>query len=301
MAIVCHNNSRESTTILCNVWLQLQCKSASSHCKSTASVKSQGGTSDLTSDDRQTWSPDNGNHSNPEGAGARILKGLRPDLVLIQEFNTSMPPRQWVNATFGPGFSFTREEGAGIPNGVISRHPIAAAGEWDDPLLDNRDFAWARIRLPNGKDLWAVSVHLHSKQAENRRLQAELLVARAREKIPPEDLVLLGGDLNTRQADEPCLRVLGGAWVLPRELPADTAGDHDTNAPRNRPYDWVLADRELEVCAVPVRVAGLVFRGGLVFDSRSFPRLDAVPPVRAGDSGFKQMQHMAVVRDFLVP
>lgn len=255
----------------------------------------------LTSDDRQTWSVDNGNHSNPEGAGARILRGLRPDIVLIQEFNTSMPPRQWVNATLGKEFSFVREQGAGIPNGVLSRFPIAAAGEWDDPLLDNRDFAWARIRLPNGKDLWAVSVHLHSKKEGNRLAQARALVAKVRATVPPGDLMLLGGDLNTRRTDEPCLGVLGEAWLVPRELPADTAGDPDTNAPRNRPYDWVLADRELEACAVPVKIAGLSLPGGLVFDSRTFPRLDAVAPVQRGDSGLKQMQHMAVVRDFLVP
>ena len=43
----------------------------------------------LTSDNKQSYSPDNGNHSNPEGAGARILKALKPDIVMIQEFNTT--------------------------------------------------------------------------------------------------------------------------------------------------------------------------------------------------------------------
>ena len=38
----------------------------------------------LTSDNVQSYSPDNANHSNPEGAGARILKALKPDVVLIQ-------------------------------------------------------------------------------------------------------------------------------------------------------------------------------------------------------------------------
>lgn len=45
----------------------------------------------LTAGKHQTYSPDNGNHSNPEGAGTRILKVLHPDVVLIQEFNTPMP------------------------------------------------------------------------------------------------------------------------------------------------------------------------------------------------------------------
>ncbi len=114
----------------------------------------------LTSGSRQSYSPDNGNHSNPEGAGARILKGLRPDIVLIQEFNTSVPVRQWVNATLGENYAFVREEAAEIPNGIISRFRILESGEWDDPVQDNRDFVWARIALPDGSRLLAVSVHL---------------------------------------------------------------------------------------------------------------------------------------------
>ncbi len=61
----------------------------------------------LTSGNYQSYSPDNGNHSNPEGAGARILAGLRPDVVLVQEFNTSVPARQWVNATLAKGSHFS--------------------------------------------------------------------------------------------------------------------------------------------------------------------------------------------------
>jgi len=36
---------------------------------------------------------------------------------------------------------------------------IVEAGEWDDPRVGNRDFAWARIDIPGPVDLWAVSVH----------------------------------------------------------------------------------------------------------------------------------------------
>ena len=114
-----------------------------------------------------------GNHSNPEGAGARILKGLKPDVVLMQEFNTSMPARQWVNATFGEDFSFFIEAEAQIPNGIVSRFPIVESGEWKDATQTNRDFAWAKIALPNGKFLWAVSVHLYSKKIlHGRRIRS---------------------------------------------------------------------------------------------------------------------------------
>lgn len=255
----------------------------------------------LTSDDHQSWSPDNGNHSNPEGAGARILKALRPDIVLLQEFNTSVPVRQWVNDTLGVDFSVAREEGAGIPNGIVSRFPIVNTGEWDDPVLENRDFAWARIALPGGRILRAVSVHLHSKTAASRNTEAETLLGRLAKEVPGDEMVVLGGDFNTRGTEEACLVTLGRYFVVPSAPPACTNGIIGTNAPRNRPYDWVLADPKLQALAAPVVVAGRTFPKGLVFDTRTFPALGDLPPAQAGDSALKQMQHMAVVRQFILP
>jgi endonuclease/exonuclease/phosphatase family metal-dependent hydrolase len=139
--------------------------------------------SNLTSGNHQTYSPDNGNHSNPEGAGARILQGLRPDIVLIQEFNTSIPARQWVNATFGQEFSFYQEANAEIPNGIISRFPILESGEWIDPEEKNRDFVWARIALPDASRILAISVHLSAKKSSKRATEARELVRLIQEKI----------------------------------------------------------------------------------------------------------------------
>lgn len=255
----------------------------------------------LSSDSRQAWSPDNGNHSNPEGAGARILAALQPDLVLIQEFNTSVPPRQWVNQTLGEEFAFTREEGKQIPNGIISRFPVIASGSWDDPVLDNRDFAWARLRLPGGRDLWAVSVHLHSKNATSRARQSTALVALLREHVPANALLVVGGDLNTRQVGEPCFGILGEVVAVPAKPPVDELGNPATNANRNKPYDWVLASPALERHRVAAVVGGVAFPHGLVFDTRVFSALDRCPPARVGDSGVPYMQHMAVVRDFRLP
>ncbi len=255
----------------------------------------------LTSGNHQTYSPDNGNHSNPEGAGARILRGLRPDVVLLQEFNTTVPMRQWVNATFGPEFSFFVESGAGIPNGIVSRWPIVESGEWDDVAMDNRDFAWAKIALPGGRKLWAISVHWYSKKAAVRAEQARAVAALVRERIPAEDLVVLGGDFNTRGSDEAAFAEVAPLFDVHAEPPADAHGNVNTNSPRNRPYDWVLADAELAACAVPTRIGAASFAHGLVFDSRVFTSLADVPPVQRGDSAAPQMQHMAVVRDFAVP
>lgn len=255
----------------------------------------------LTSDNLQAYSPDNGNHSNPEGAGARILKALQPDVVLIQEFNTTVPVRQWVNATLGEKHSFTREEGRQIPNGIISRFPIVESGWWDDPVLDNRDFAWARIRLPGGQDLWAVSVHLHSKGETSRATQSAALVRFIRDKVPADALLVVGGDLNTRRMQEKCFELLRGVVVVPEKPPVDDLGNAGTNAPRNRPYDQVLGNAALQRLEVPVELGGRSFPGGLVFDTRVFGALEKCPPAQPGDSGVPFMQHMAVVRDFKVP
>jgi endonuclease/exonuclease/phosphatase family metal-dependent hydrolase len=257
----------------------------------------------LTSGNHQTYSPDNGNHSDPEGAGARILKGLRPDVALVQEFNPTVPLRQWVNATFGEEFAVFVEptgQAGGIPNGIVSRWPIVASGEWDDVSQTNREFAWAKIALPDGRFLWAISVHLYSKKPAVRAAEAKALVKFVREKIPDGDLVVLGGDFNTREREETCVAVFAGMFDAKRNPPTDAMGDGDTNAPRNKPYDWVLADRDLAVDAVPTRIGAAEFPQGLVFDSRSFRPLADVAPVQAGDSAAPNMQHMAVVRDFLV-
>ena len=255
----------------------------------------------LTSDSQQSYSPDNSNHSNPEGAGARILKALKPDVVLIQEFNTAIPARQWVNGTFGAGFHFFREEGKQIPNGVISRFPIIRSGTWDDPVLDNREFAWALLGLPEKRELWVVSVHLHSKGETSRDAQATALVEFIRRNVPSGALMVIGGDLNTRNTQERCLARLAPVVVIPGKTPDDGSGNTATNAPRNRPYDWVLTSPSMDRHVMPVVLAGRSYPHGLVFDSRVFEPLDGVPPVQRGDSGVPYMQHMAVVRDFRIP
>lgn len=249
----------------------------------------------------QSYSPDNGNHSNPEGAGARILTALKPDVVLIQEFNTTIPVRQWINRSLGENFQFTREEGKQIPNGIISRYPIVESGLWDDPVLDNREFVWARIRLPEKRDLWAVSVHLHSKGSTSRITEATALVKFVRSKVPADAWLVIGGDFNTRGDEEKCFGVLADVAMKPVTPPADGLGNIHTNAPRNKPYDWLLTSKSFAKLAIPVKLAGKEFSHGLVFDTRVFEPIDAVKPAKRDDSGMPNMQHMAVVRDFKLP
>ena len=255
----------------------------------------------LTSDNKQSYSPDNGNHSNPEGAGARIIKALKPDIVMIQEFNTSVPARQWINKTLGKDFVFMAEKGMQIPNGIISRFPIVESGSWDDPVLNNREFAWAHLRLPEKRDLWVVSVHLHSKGEDSRATQTAALAKFIAKNVPKDAMLVIGGDFNSRTTREPCLKELASVVVIPEHPPADQHGEISTNAPRNRPYDWVLASQLLDKAAISVKLADAEFPNGLVFDSRVFEPLDKLAPVQKSDSGVPNMQHMAVVRDFKIP
>ena len=250
-----------------------------------------------------------GNSQRYEDPGTRILQGLQPDVVMIQEFNVSSSSstdlRNWVTSTFGSEFSYFRESSGAIPNGVISRWPIVSSGSWDDTTIGDRGFAWARIDIPGDKNLWVVSVHLKassgSSNSNQRQSQAQQLVTYIEANVPADDYLLIGGDCNTYSYTEACLVTLGGIVDVSAPRPVDQSGDPDTNSGRSSPYDWVLAEPELDGLETAVKIGDLSFANGLVFDSRRFTPLSLVEPVLVGDSGATNMQHMAVVRAFAVP
>ena len=236
------------------------------------------------------------------GPGTRIFEGLKPDVALVQEFNygdgSDATLRGYIDATFGPEFSYFRESGAQIPNGVVSRWPIVAAGNWTDPEVSNRSFVWAQIDLPGPRDLWAFSLHLLTRSATVRDSEARALVTDIQAYIPEGDLLVLGGDFNTNTGGEGCISTLSAVVEVDTARPTDQAGTDGTNASRSKPYDWVLADPDLNPLEVPVALGSNSFPHGLVFDSRVYTPLTDVTPVLATDSDAPSMQHMAVVRDF---
>lgn len=247
-----------------------------------------------------------GNDQSYLDPGIRIFEGLHPDVALIQEFNvggdTAQEIRTFVDTAFGPGYAYYREsDNEQIPNGIASRFPIVASGEWTDPNVSNRDFAWAHIDLPGPTDLWAVSVHLLTKPASAREAQARDLVADIRANVPAGAYLVVGGDFNTGSRTETCLSTLGQVVVTTGTWPADQAGNGNTNASRAKPYDWVATGTGLAAWQVPTVVGPDTFPDGLVFDSRVFTPLSAVSPVEQSDSGAPSMQHMGVVKDFVVP
>ena len=252
-------------------------------------------TGNLTSGNGQSYEP---------GHGKRIFKGLKPDVALIQEFNahpsgsTPAQMRAMVDETFGSDFVYHRGSGS-IPNGVVSRYPIADKGEWRDPLVNNRHFTWALLDLPGDRDMWAISVHLLTGGAGDRNREAAALMNHVR-TLPDKDYVVLGGDFNTKSRKESCLDTLSGVFVTSSPYPADHRNNGNTNGGRTKPYDWVLGNRQLHDLAVPTQIGSSRFTNGLVFDSRVYQPLSEVDPVQAGDSGSPNMQHMAVVRDFRI-
>lgn len=237
--------------------------------------------------------------------GVRIFQGLAPDVVLIQEFNSGASSKgevdAFVSSTFGAGFSYYREPGVEIANGVVSRYPIAVSGRWVDPQVANRGFAYAKIAIPGPRPLWAVSLHLLTSGGAARSAEATALVANVRAVVPPADYLVVGGDLNTGGRGEACITTLSEIVVTTAPYPADGAGNGSTNAPRNAAYDWLLADVDLAPLQVPTTLGQSSFAAGLVFDSRVYVPLTDVAPVVATDSAALNMQHMPVVRDFRIP
>lgn len=250
----------------------------------------------LTSGNLQTYDP---------GHGQRILQALGGDIVAIQELNvgdnSDASIGSFVEETFTPGFFFHRGSGR-IPNGIISRFPIVDAGEWNDTRTTDREFTWAVIDAPGPIDVWVVSLHLLSTSAANRNQQAIELLQYVNANVPPNTHLVLAGDLNTDGRAEAVVATLSASVVTAGPWPTDgtlpDGGNGHTSTNRSRPYDWVLVSPSLHALGVPLVLEGQYFPSGLVFDTRVFTPLPF--PAIVDDSIGPNMQHMAVVRDFVM-
>lgn len=250
-----------------------------------------------------------GNNQSYLDHGVRIFQGLKPDIVCIQEFNTTTNTiRAFVDTAFGTNFNYFRESVAGydIPNGVISRWPIIASGSWDDSESPNRGYAWAQIDLPGTtNDLYVVSVHLLTANASTRGIEATELKGLIQTHILATNAnawIVVGGDMNTDTRTESAINTFTTFLSdNPKPADGDSPEKEGTNAGRSKPYDYVLPSFSLANFLTPSVVGTRTFAKGLVFDSRVYAPLSDVAPVQSGDSGAVNMQHMAVIKDFLVP
>ena len=249
-----------------------------------------------------------GNFQSYQSPGDRIFQGLDPDIVLIQEFSifvsggdsadqSTAVTNQWVTDNFGSDFVWYREPGnEQIPNGVISRWPFISTGEVNNPTVSNRDTAYAQIDIPGNIDLWVFSAHFLTSPASDQRAQATNIANFINANVPSGDYVIVGGDFNGTSA----LSNLSGVVISSAPFPDDQNGNIDTNANRNNQYDYVLASSNFASLEQTINLGNFSYPNGLVFDSRVFTPISAVPPIQTGDSGVSGMQHMAVIRDFRV-
>ncbi|MEO6184456.1 MAG: endonuclease/exonuclease/phosphatase family protein [Verrucomicrobiota bacterium] len=256
-----------------------------------------------------------GGNQRYETAGLNILKGLKPDIIAMQEFNvsnsfginTSTAIRSMIDTTFGTNFVYFRETNSAysIPNGIISRYSITNSGSWidSDTGVNDRGFAWVQIDLPGTNDLYVVSVHLKASSGttnENRRTaEANELTSLIATNFPTNAWIIVAGDMNLFSETEGAI-IKFKTFLSDSPVPADQSGDQDTNAGRNERYDRVLLSFSLTNRLTNVVLVSQIFSNGLVFDSRVYNPLSNVPPVLATDSGVSNMQHMAVVKDFKI-
>ena len=268
----------------------------------------------ITSGRKQSYKPN----------GIRIFKAIKPDIVLIQEFNyldeynDTLPIREFIDIAFGTEFNYFRGTGR-IPNGVISRFPIVESGNWNDSSVNDRSIVWVKIKLPNNKYLWSISVHLSTKKnLTGARDSINAIIAK---NIPTEDYIVYGGDFNTKSRTAGTVNKLGEIFNVSAPWPIgyndfsnhytcykcyknyDSAEDcgskfncdqSATSYERDDPYDWVIADKNnLNSLQIPTVYCNknnpddcLSFDSGLVFDSRDYTqeKLDKYfYPVKVGD------------------
>jgi len=238
------------------------------------------------------------------GHGVRILQGLDADVILMQEMNfganTEPSIDVLVDDVCAGECNYIRGPQEQIPNGMLTRLPILECGSWTDPEVGNRNFVWARMDVPGTADLWAISVHLLTTGASDRAAEANALLGQIAASIPPTDLIVLGGDLNTDNRTEAAINALASVFDTTGPHPVDHDGNDMTNASRGKPYDWVLADAELSALEVSVTIGQSVFPAGAVIDTRVYAPLSEIAPAQPGDSDAPSMQHMAVVKDFQI-
>ena len=237
------------------------------------------------------------------GHGIRILKGTRGDVFMVQEFNyganDAAALQSFADQICGTECTAVRGPTEQIPNGVISRYPILDSGSVTDPYVTNRNFVWAHIDVPGPTDLYAFSVHLLTSSATQRQNEAVALNAAIGDVVmDPDAFIVVGGDLNTENRTENALLTLADNFVIGSPWPIDQDLNDFTNAPRNKPFDWVLVNPALDALAVPTVIGANGFPGGLVVDTRVYDPISDLSPALATDSAANSMQHMAIVKDF---
>ena len=259
-----------------------------------------------------------GSQSYDNGEGIRILKALKPDIALVQEMNyknnSENDYKNFAQQIVGTNYYVVENPAKyNIPNGIVSKYPIKETGSWDDPNLSDRELKWAVIDIPGDIDIFALSVHLKSGNSGKQSAAAKVIVdeiAKVKASDPGKYYYVVGGDFNgpTTVSSDGFGR--NKTFYVADPDPVDENGNGCTNANRSSQYDFVLADYPLHEFQVPTvyyssedSTKTKIYENGLVFDTSLYSQsvLDEYfSPAQKGDSNGSQMQHMAVVKDFLI-
>lgn len=261
----------------------------------------------ITSGSAQSYDP---------GDGINIFKSLKPDIALVQEINykDNSPEdyKEFSQAILGTDYYAVDSAGFQIPNGVLSKWPITASGYWDDPNISNRELLWATIDIPGPVDIMAISVHLHTSPSADQIAASLVIVDEVKAHKaanPGMYYYVVGGDFNGTASVSNNGFGKGGVFYVSGPHPADDDGNENTNSNRSSQYDYVLGDNAMHGFQIPVaypsnkNASAKTYDDGLVFDTRTYSQsvLDEYfPPASTSDSGASNMQHMAIVKDYLV-
>ncbi len=232
-----------------------------------------------------------------EDPAIRILQALQPDILAIQEFNykagTSQDLARLLSRSRRP--LRPRKGGARLPNGIISRYPILAHGQWGGSL-PSRTAACSGPPSPSpAPGRFTSSASIWSSATPPAAPPRPGTSSASSATASPDDYVVLCGDFNTTSRAAEALAVLT-AWFDDSAQPADQNGNPHTNAPRTRPYDYVLPNPALARHHAPTILDGLVFPGGLCLRHQPLESAPASRPM----GGYRR-GHAASPRDENLP
>lgn len=253
-----------------------------------------------------------GNYQRYEDPGIRMFQALKPDICCIQEFNYNGAISDLVVKAFGTDYDYYREAYDEIPNGIIYRKDfkVLDKGSWDDPVIDNRGIVYARFDIPGeNPHMLVISVHLSTQSSKQVVAANEIrkkifayynLSEGQSSKIP--DYLVLAGDFNAGSRNAEVLRIFKQDGLFDDSpIPVDQNMESATNASRSKDHDFVLSNDLLKQRMSVLNIKNQSFPNGLVFDSRVYTPLADVYPVQQNDSGATNMQHMPVIKVFLIP
>ena len=261
--------------------------------------------------------------------GMNMFYAMDPDIIIIQELGESAT--KVVNALeehFKTKYNIHVGEGR-IGNGIITKGDLPIKEVFSEAsaikTINDRKYEAAIVDIPGDKDLLVVSLHLSHKYNSEEYIPVANFVRSILAK--GNYYVALGGDTNATSRS-----YITNNWesilATGEPYPTDQRGRKGTNKARKEQYDWVLVDHEFQRFAVPTEVASASYAGGFILDSICFDSYNCnnrdlymnddcsysytadekkaktvipeLSPVRYGDSRVCGMQHMPVIRDFLI-